>query len=66
MPISLPVSANVASLAFGFIARLFRKAPPAAARKTDAADLWTLYSMSRGRDSVSPAVLRELEKRAAA
>lgn len=65
MPISLPVSANVASLAFGFIARLFRKAPPAA-RKTDGADLWTLYSMSRGRDSVSPAVLRELNKHAAA
>jgi hypothetical protein len=66
MPISLPVSANVASLAFGFIARLFRKAAPAAARKTGGADLWTLYSMSRGRDSVSPAVLRELDKHAAA
>ena len=64
MPISLPVSANVTSLAFGFIARLFRKAPPAV-RKTGGVDLWTLDSMSRGRDSVSPDVLRELDKHAA-
>lgn len=61
---SLPVSANVASVAFAFIARLFRTAP--AARSTEGADLWTLYSLSRGRDSVSPAVLRELDKNAAA
>ncbi len=64
MSSSLPVSANVASVAFGFIARLFRKAP--AVRKSEGADLWALYSMSRGRDSVSPAVLRELAKKAAA
>ncbi|WP_288378079.1 hypothetical protein [uncultured Massilia sp.] len=62
MPTSLPVSANVASLAFAYIARLFRKAP---ARKTDGVDLRVLYNMSRGRDSVSPAVLRELAKNAA-
>jgi len=61
MSSSLPVSANVASLAFGFIARLFRKAPA-----SSGASLWALYSMSRGRDSVSPAVLRELDKQAAA
>lgn len=63
MPTSLPVSANVVSLAFSYIARLF-KAP--AARRADGIDLRALYRMSRGRDSVSPAVLRELDKHAAA
>jgi hypothetical protein len=64
MSTSLPVSANVASVAFGFIARLFGTKP--AARSTEGADLRTLYRLSRGRDSVSPAVLRELDKNAAA
>jgi len=66
MSSSLPVSANVASVAFGFIARLFRRPSPAAARSADGADLWALYSMSRGRDSVSPAVQRALARNAAA
>ena len=62
---SLPVSANVVSLAFGFIARLFRKpAPGVAVAANDY--VWALYSMSRGRDSVSPAVLRKLADKAAA
>ena len=64
MSSSLPVCANVASVAFGFIARLFRMAP--AVRSTEGADLRTLYSVSRGPDSVPPAVLRELDKNAAA
>lgn len=63
MSTSLPVSANVVSLAFGYIARLF-KAP--VARSADGVDLRALYNMSRGRDSVSPAVLRALDKHAAA
>lgn len=62
---SLPVSASVASLAFGFIARLFRKPAPGAARAASD-DVWSLYGMSRGRDSVSPAVLSKLAEKAAA
>lgn len=63
---SLPVSASVAGLAFGFIARLFRKPAPGAARAAANDDVWSLYGMSRGRDSVSPAVLSKLAEKAAA
>lgn len=40
-----------------FIRSLFRAEAPAA--RNDG-DLWALFQMSRGRDSVSPAVLRKL------
>ncbi len=56
---SIPAAADVASLAFSFIGRLFRTAP--AARD----EVWDLYRMSRGADSVSPAVLRKLAENAA-
>ncbi|SFC88290.1 hypothetical protein [Massilia yuzhufengensis] len=46
-----------------FIRSLFRAEAPAAARNDG--DLWALFQMSRGRDSVSPAVLRKLAERAA-
>lgn len=46
-----------------FIRSLFLAPVPAAARGDD---LWTLYQLSRGRDSVSPAVLRKLTEAAAA
>jgi len=42
-----------------FIRSLFRTPVPAVARSGQA-DLWSLYQLSRGRDSVSPAVLRKL------
>ena len=47
-----------------FIRSLFRTPAPAVARSNQA-DLWTLYQLSRGRDSVSPAVLRRLAEAAA-
>ena len=50
------------SATFEFIRSLFNN--PAPTRK-DAGDLWTLYQLSRGRDSVSPAVLRKLADAAA-
>lgn len=62
---SLPASTNVASVALDFIQSLFRRPSPAALRKADAGDVWALYSMSRGRDSVSPAVLHKLAEHAA-
>ena len=64
MPHSLPVAAQVINAAFGFIQSLFLRPAPVAAR-ADAIDLRTLYQMSRGRDSVSPAVLRKLAEAAA-
>ncbi|MCC2970730.1 hypothetical protein [Massilia sp. IC2-476] len=64
MPSSLPVSAQVINTAFGFIQSLFRRPAPAAVH-ANAPDLFTLYQMSRGRDSVSPAVLRKLADAAA-
>lgn len=48
-----------------FIRSLFLAPAPVAAR-SDTGDLWTLYQLSRGRDSVSPAVLRKLAEAAAA
>lgn len=62
---SLPAATNVASIALDFIQSLFSRPSPAALRKADAGDIWALYSMSRGRDSVSPAVLRKLADNAA-
>lgn len=62
---SLPASTNVASVALDFIQSLLRRPSPAALRKADAGDVWALYSMSRGRDSVSPAVLHKLAEHAA-
>ena len=60
MPHSLPVSAKVADVAFGFIQSLFRRPAPVKGRAGSGADVWDLYQLSRGRDSVSPAVLRKL------
>ena len=62
---SLPASTNFASIALDLIQNLFRRPSPAALRKADAGDVWALYGMSRGRDSVSPAVLRKLADNAA-
>ena len=45
-----------------FIRSLFNTAPAAAPGNTS---VWALYSMSRGRDSVSPAVLHKLAAHAA-
>ncbi|MFC0253055.1 hypothetical protein [Massilia consociata] len=59
---TLPASAHVASTALDFILRLVRRPAPAAA---DTGDVWVLYSMHRGGDSVSPAVLRKLADGAA-
>ncbi len=42
-----------------FIRSLFLTPAPITARNSGG-DLWTLYQLSRGRDSVSPAVLRKL------
>lgn len=64
MPSSLPVSAQVINTAFGFLQSLFRRPAPAVVR-ADSADVWKLYQLSRGRDSVSPAVLRKLADAAA-
>lgn len=44
-----------------FIRSLFNTTPAARGDTS----VWTLYSMSRGRDSVSPAVLRKLADHAA-
>lgn len=48
---------------FDFILGLFRS--PVSATRGNAGDLWSLYQLSRGRDSVSPAVLRRLADAAA-
>ena len=42
-----------------FIRSLFLTPAPITAHNSGG-DLWTLYQLSRGRDSVSPAVLRKL------
>lgn len=47
-----------------FIRSLFLTPAPIAAR--DSSDLLALYQLSRGRDSVSPLVLRKLAQAAAA
>lgn len=52
------------STTFDFILSLFRQPIPATA-SSGAGDLRTLYQLSRGRDSVSPAVLRKLAEAAA-
>ena len=62
---NLPASTNVASIALDLIQNLFCRPSPAALRKASANDIWALYSMSRGRDSVSPAVLHKLADKAA-
>ncbi|MGH8856237.1 MAG: hypothetical protein ACREWI_18380 [Telluria sp.] len=51
------------SQTLAFIRTLFRAETPAAAHA--GGDLWALFRMSRGRDSVSPAVLRKLANAAA-
>lgn len=48
---------------FDFLRSLFLVPAPATARGNDV-DLRTLYRMTRGRDSVSPAVLRKLAEAA--
>ena len=52
------------STTFEFIRNLFNTPAPATARSGET-DLWTLYQLSRGRDSVSPAVLSKLDDAAA-
>lgn len=52
------------STTFDFIRSLFRSSAPIAAGG-NAGDLLALYQLSRGRDSVSPAVLRKLAAAAA-
>jgi len=47
-----------------FIRSLFLTPAPIAARSSAGVDLRTLYQLSRGRDSVSPAVLRKLAEAA--
>ncbi|MEX5746785.1 hypothetical protein [Massilia sp. X63] len=48
-----------------FIRSLFHApAPAVAVARDNQADLWALYQLSRGRDSVSPAVLRRLAEAA--
>lgn len=54
---------NIMSHTIDFIRSLFRTEAPAAVRGND---VWALFQMSRGRDSVSPAVLRKLATVAAA
>jgi hypothetical protein len=51
------------SHAIDFIRSLFRAEAPAVRAATD--DVWTLFQMSRGRDSLSPAVVRKLAAAAA-
>lgn len=46
-----------------FVRSLFLTPAPIAARNSGG-DLWSLYQLSRGRDSVSPAVLRKLAEAA--
>lgn len=41
-------------------ARRAVKAPAVAAAEVDTTDIWALYRMNRGGDTVSPAVLRRL------
>lgn len=48
-----------------FFRSLFHAPVPAVARSSKQADLWALYQLSRGRDSVSPAVLNKLAQAAA-
>ena len=55
---------NIMSTTFDFIRSLFRTSSPVAAGG-NASDLLALYQLSRGRDSVSPAVLRKLADAAA-
>jgi hypothetical protein len=50
---------NIMSAIIEFFRSLFHAPVPALARSGQA-DLRTLYQLSRGRDSVSPAVLRKL------
>ena len=47
-----------------FIRSLFHAPVPAVVRSSSQPDLWALYQLSRGRDSVSPAVLRKLAEAA--
>ncbi len=54
---------NIMSTIFDAILSLFRT--PAVVSGSSGSDLWSLYQLSRGRDSVSPAVLRKLADAAA-
>ena len=47
-----------------FIRSFFLTPAPIAAHNSGG-DLWSLYQLSRGRDTVSPAVLRKLDEAAA-
>lgn len=65
MSLTLPASTSIASVALDFVQGLFSRPTPAALRRAEPGDIWALYSMSRGRDSVSPAVLSKLADNAA-
>ena len=60
MPLS-PVALILNALAF--VKAVFQGAVPASAgASADTGDVWQLYRMTRGVDSVSPAVLSKLSK----
>ncbi len=47
-----------------FIRSLFQAPVPAVARSSSQADLWALYKLSRGRDTLTEADLRRLAEAA--
>ena len=56
---------NIMSTTIDFIRNLFRIPAAVVTGSSSGGDLWSLYQLSRGRDSVSPAVLRKLADAAA-
>jgi len=60
--IAIPGNDIMATI-LNFIRSLFLTPAPIAAHNSGG-DLWSLYQLSRGRDSVSPAVLRKLAEAA--
>jgi uncharacterized protein YbjQ (UPF0145 family) len=59
-----PAATGFARAAFDFLRGLFTGASPAYGRATDNSEVWALYRMSRGVDTVPPAALRRLAERA--
>ncbi|OON62385.1 hypothetical protein B0920_02645 [Massilia sp. KIM] len=59
-----PAAAGFARASFDFLRGLFTGASPAYGRATDSSEIWALYRMSRGVDTVPPAALRRLAERA--
>lgn len=52
--------------AFHAVCNAFRSALVASASGASSSDVWALYHLSRGADSVSPKVVRQLERQAGA